>query len=117
MGAGACLLVEEALKDWAGRTVGHEVAFFTAEETAWGATIHLTARRAVERRFLAVILVNVASGSGRQWLSGCSSCCGRSGDSSHSGRRWGRGFLGGDLLICFFEVLFQDPDLVLHGAV
>ena len=29
-GAGACLLAEEALKDWAGRTVGHEVAFFAA---------------------------------------------------------------------------------------
>ena len=76
-GAGTCLLAEEALKDWAGRTVGHEVAFFAAEEATWGATIHLTAGRVVEIWFLAIILVDVASGSGRRRLSGCSGCCGR----------------------------------------
>ena len=67
-GSGVCLLAEEVLKDWAGRAVGHEVAFFTAEEATWGATIHLTAGRPVEIWFLTVILVDVASGSGRRWL-------------------------------------------------
>ena len=76
----------------------------------------MTARRAVEIWFLAVILIDVASGSSRRRVSGCSGCCGRSGDGGHGGRRWGHGFVGGDLLICFFEALFQDPDLVLHGA-
>ena len=69
-GAGECLLAEEVLKDWAGRTVGHKVAFFAAEEATWRATIHLTAGRAVEVRFLVVILVDVASGSSRRCMSG-----------------------------------------------
>ena len=69
-GAGTHLLVEEALKDWAYRTVGHEVAFFAAKEAAWRVTIHLTAGKAVEVWFLAVILVDVASGSSRWCLDG-----------------------------------------------
>ena len=110
-GAGACLLAEEALKDWAGRTVGHEVAFFAAEEATWKATIHLTAGRAVEIGFLAVILVDVASGSGRRCLSssgglsGGGSCCGRCRNSGHGGRGWGIGFVSSDLFVGFPEVL------------
>ena len=62
-GAGVCWLAEEALKDWAGRTVGHEVAFFAAEEATWRAVIHLTMGRAIEGRFFAVIMVDVAGGA------------------------------------------------------
>ena len=58
-GAGACLLAEEALKDWAGRTVGHEVAFFALEEATWRAAIHLTTGRGIEGRFFTVILIDV----------------------------------------------------------
>ena len=101
-GAGACLLVEEALKDWAGRTVGHEVAFFAAEEATWRAAIHLTTGRAIEGRFLAVILVDVASGGGRKRLSGCSGCCGWGGNSGYGGHRRGRGPVSSDLLVGFF---------------
>ena len=115
-GAGTRLLAEEALKDWACRTVGHEVAFFAAEEAAWKAMIHLRAGRAVEVWFLAVILVDVASGSGRQCLGGGGGRCCRCGDSGHGGRGWGSGFVGGDMLVHLLEVLLQDPDLVLHGV-
>ena len=104
------------MKDWACRTVEHEVAFFTAEEAAWRATIQLTAGRAIEVGFLAVILVDVVSGSGRRCLGGGGGCCGRCGDSGHGDRGWGSGFVGGDLLVRLLEVLFQDPDLVLHGV-
>ena len=90
------------MEDQSGRATGHKVAFFSAEEAAWRSTIHLMAGRAVEWRLLTVILVDVASGSGRQWLSSCSGCCGWNGDSGHSGHRWGRGFVSGDLFIgCF----------------
>ena len=99
-----------------GRTVGHEVAFFSAEEAAQRSTIHLTAGRAVEWSLFAVILIDVASGGNRWQLSGCSGCCGWSGDSGHGGHRWGRGFVGSELLIGFFQILFEKPDLILHGA-
>ena len=115
-GAGTRLLTEEALKDWACRTVGHEVAFFTAEEAACRATIHLTAGRAVEVWFLAVIPVDVASGSGRRCLGGGGGSRCRCGDSGHRGCGWGSGFVDGDLLVRLLDVLFQDPDLVLHGV-
>ena len=115
-GAGTRLLAEGALKDWACRTVGHEVAFFTAEEAEWGATIQLMAGRAVEVWFLALILVDVASRSGRRCLGGGGGCCGRCGDSGHCCRSWGSSFVGGILLVRLLEVLFQDPDLVLHGV-
>ena len=65
-GAGECLLAEEALQDWAGRTVGHKVAFFAPEEATWRAAIHLTTGRAIEARFFTVILVDVACGRVRQ---------------------------------------------------
>ena len=112
-GAGTCLLAEKALEDRPGRAVGHKVAFISAEEATWRATIHLMAGRAVEWRLLAVILGDMAGGNGRRLLSGCRGCCGWSGDS---GRRWGHGFVGGDLFIGFFEVFLEDPDLVLHGV-
>ena len=67
--AGVCLLAEEALKDCAGRTVGHEVAFFAAMEATWRAATHLTTGRAIEGRFFAVILVDVAIGGARRRLS------------------------------------------------
>ena len=51
------------------------MAFFTAEEPAWWATIQLTVGRAVEVHFLAVIVVDVASGSGRWCLCSGGSCC------------------------------------------
>ena len=113
-GTGACLLAEEALKDWAGRTVGHEVAFFAAEEATWRAMIHLTAERAVEVGLLAVILVDVASESSRRCLSGGGCCCGRCGNSDHGGRCWSIGFVSGNLFIGFPKILLQDPYLVLH---
>ena len=97
--AGTCLLVEEALKDWAGRTVGYEVAFFAAEEATWRAAIHLTTWRVIEGRVFAVILVDVATGGGRRRLNGCSGCCGWGGNSSHGGHRWGRGPVSSDLLV------------------
>ena len=40
-GAGACLLVEEALENWTGRAVGDEVSFLSAKESAWWSSIHL----------------------------------------------------------------------------
>ena len=61
-GAGECLLAEETSKDWAGRTVEHEVAFFATEEATWRVAIHLTTGRAIEARFFTVILVDVACG-------------------------------------------------------
>ena len=69
-GAGACLLAEEALQDGAGRTVGHEVPFFAAEEATWRAAIHLTTGRAIKGWLFTVILVDVAGGCGRRRLSG-----------------------------------------------
>ena len=102
------------MKDWAGRTDGHEVAFFAAEEAAWRATIHLTAERAVEVGLLVVILIDVASGSGRRCLSGGGGCCGRCGNGGHGGRSWSIGFVSGDLFVGFPEVLLQDPYLVLR---
>ena len=112
-GAGACLLAKEALEDWASRVVGHKVALFSAEEAARWSSIHLTVGRAVEWRFLAVVLVDVASGSGRRWLSGCS---GWSGGSGHGGYRWGHGFVSSDLLVGFFKVFLEDPELILHSV-
>ena len=61
-GADACLLVEEALQDGAGRTVGHKVPFFAAEETTWRAAIHLTTGRAIKGWLCIVILVDVVGG-------------------------------------------------------
>ena len=113
---GARLLAKKALEDRLGRTIGHEVAFFSAEEVAWRSTIHLTAGRVVEWRLFAVILVDVAGRSGRWQLSGCSGCCGWRRDSGHGGHRRGRGFVGSDLLVGFFQVLLEEPDLTLHGA-
>ena len=112
-GAGACLLAKEALEDQAGRAVGHKVAFFSAEEAAQRSSIHLTAGRAVEWRFLAVVLVEVASWSGRRWLSGCR---GWSGDSGHGGYRRSRCFVSRDLLVGLFKVFLEDPDLILHSV-
>ena len=100
-GAGTCLLAEEALNDWVGRTVGHEVAFFATEEVTWRAAIHLTTGRTIEGRFFAVILVDVAGGGGRRPLSGCSGCCDWGGNSGHGGHRWGRGPVSSDLLVGF----------------
>ena len=105
-GTGTCLLVEEALKDWSRRAVGHEVAFFTAKEAAWWAMIQLMAGRAVEVHFFAVIVVDVMSGSGRWCLCGGGGCCGRGRDSCHGSRGWGSGFVGGDLLVRLLEVLY-----------
>ena len=112
-GTGACLLAKKALEDRSSRKVRHEVAFFLAEEAARGSRIHLTVGRAIEWRLLAVILVDVASGTGRRRLSSCSGCCGWSGNSGHGGQRrkptsrtepqsarW----------------LPTDPDLILHGT-
>ena len=110
-GAGACLLAKEALKDWAGRTVGHEVAFFAAEEATWRAAIHLTTGR-----LFTVILVDVAGGRGRRRLSGCSGCCGWGGNSGHGSHRWGRGPVNSDLLVGLLEILLQELDLLLHGT-
>ena len=104
---GAGLLTEESLKDWAGRTVGHEVAFFAAEEATWRATIHLTTSRAAEIGFLAVILVDVVRRSG-------GGCCGRCGNSGHGSRSWGIGFVSSNLFIGFPEVLLLELYLVLH---
>ena len=110
------LLAEEALKDGACRTVGHKVAFFIAEEAAWWATIWLTAGRKGIIHLVAVIVVDVACGSGRQWLGGSNGWRGRGGESGHVCCGWGSGFVGSDLLICLPQILFQDPDLVLHGV-
>ena len=35
MGAGTCLLLEEALEDGTCRTIGCYMSFFTTEEAAW----------------------------------------------------------------------------------
>ena len=78
VGTGARLLAEKALENWMGGAVGDEVSFLSAEEAAWWSSIHLSAGRAVERRIFIVLLVEVASGSGRRRLSGCN---GRSGNS------------------------------------
>ena len=45
-----------------------------------------------------------------------SGCCGWSGSSGHGGHRRGRGFVGGDLLVGFLQILLEDPDLILHRA-
>ena len=93
------------------------MAFFPAEEAARGSTIHLMAGRAIEWRLLAVILVDVASGGGRRRLSGCSGCCGWSGNSGHGGHRRGHGSVSSDLLVVgFLQILFEKPDLTLHGT-
>ena len=112
-GSGACLLAEEALKDWADRTVGHEVAFFTAEEPMWRAAIHLTMGRVIEGRLFTVILVDVAGGRGRRRLSGCSGCCGWDRNSDHGDHRWVRGPVRSDLLVGFLEILLQEPGFAL----
>ena len=93
------------MKDWAGRTVGHEVAFFAAEEATWRAAIHLTTGRAIEGRLFTVILVDVAGGCVRRRLSGCSGCCGWGGNSGHGSHRWGRGPVSNDLLVGFLEII------------
>ena len=62
----------------------------------------------------AVILVDVANGGGRRRLSGCSGCCGWSGNSGHGGHRRGRGFVGGNLLVGFLQILLEYLDLILH---
>ena len=107
------LLTEKELENWTGRAVGDEVSFLSAEEAAWWSSIHLSAGRAVERRIFIVLLVEVASGrrSGRRRLSGCD---GRSGNSCQGVGRGCCGFMGGDLFVGLFEILFEDPDLVLH---
>ena len=64
-----------------------------------------------EVHLLSVIVVDVAGRRGRWGLGGSSSCCGRCGDSGHGHSRWS----GDDLLVHLLQVLFQDPDLVLHG--
>ena len=115
-GTGVRLLAKKALEDRSGRTVRHEVAFFPAEEAAWGSTIHLTAGRAIEWRLLTVILVDVASGGGRRRLSGCSDCCSWSRNSGHGGHRRSRGSVSSDLLVGFLQILFEKLDLILHGA-
>ena len=63
------------------------------------------AGRAVKIGFLAVILVDVASGSGRRCLSGGGGYCGRYGNSGHGGCGWGIGFVSCDLIVGFPEVL------------
>ena len=113
-GTGTRLLAKNALEDRSGRTVRHEVAFFPAEEAARGSMIHLTAGRAIEWRLLAVILVDVASGSGRRRLSGCSGCCSWSRNSGHGSHRRGHGSVSSYLLVGFLQILFEMPDLILH---
>ena len=103
------------MKDWAGRTVGHEVAFFAAEEATWLAAIHLTMGRVIEGRLFTVILVDVAGGFRRSRLSGCRGCCGWDGNSGYGGNRWGHGPVSSDLLVGLLEILLQEPDLILHG--
>ena len=112
-GAGTHLLAEEVLKDRACRAVGHKVAFFTAEEAAWWATIWLMEGRTGIIHLFAVIVIDVACGSGRRWLGGSGGRGGQSGDGRCG---WGSGFVGSDLLICLLQILFQDLDLVLHGV-
>ena len=108
-GAGACLLAKQVLEDRAGRAVGHKVAFLSAEEAAWRSSIQLSAGRAVERRFFAVFLVEVASG--RRRLSGCNDW---SGDSGQGVDRRPCGFVNSDLLVGFLKIFLKDPDLVLY---
>ena len=104
------------MQDGAGRTVGHEVLFFAAEEATWRAAIHLTTGRAIKVWLFIVILVDVAGGYGRRWLSGYSGCCGRGGNSGHGGYKWGCSPVSSDLLVGLFEILFQESDLLLHGV-
>ena len=73
-GTGTCLLVEEPLEEGASRTVGHKMAFFTTEEAARWAAVWLTAGRAVEGHFFAIVVVDVACRSGRWGLGGRSDC-------------------------------------------
>ena len=115
-GAGTSLLAEEALQDGAGRTVGHEVPFFAAEEATWRAAIHLTPGRAIKGWLFIVILVDVAGGYGRRRLSCCSDCCGWVGISGHGGYRCGRGPVSSDLFVGLFEILFQESDLLFYGV-
>ena len=114
--AGTRVLAEEALKDGACRAVGHKVAFFNAEEAAWWATIWLTVGRTGIIHLVAVIVVDVACGSGRRRLCGSSGRHSMGWKSGHGRCGWGSGFVGSDLLICLPQILFQDPDLVLHGV-
>ena len=98
-GAGACLLAKQALENWKGWAVGDEVSFQHSAGTA------------VEWRIFTVLLVEVASG--RRRLSGCDS---RSGNSGQGVGRGCCGLMGSDLFVGPLEILFKDPDLVLHCA-
>ena len=122
LGAAAPVFVLEAVrgrwqrrrwKKGAGRAVGHKVAFSSTEKAAQWSSIHLTAGKVVEWWFLVVVLVEVASGSGRRRLSGCS---GWSGNSGHGGYRRSRGFVSSNFLVGLFKVVLEDPDLILHSV-
>ena len=104
------------MKDGAGRTVGHEVTFFAAEEATWRVAIHLMTGRAIKGWLFTVILVDVTGRCGWRWLSGCSGCCWWGGNSGHGCYRWGRGTVSSNLLVGLIEILFQEPDLLLHGV-
>ena len=62
------------LEDGASRTVGHQMAFFTAEEAAQWAAVWLTAGRAVEGHFFSIVMADVACRSSRWGLGGSSDC-------------------------------------------
>ena len=70
----------------------------------------------MEVHLFSIIVVDVACRSGRWGFSGSSGCRSRCGDSGHGRSSWGSGFVGGNLLVRLLYILFQDPDLILHGV-
>ena len=114
MGAGTHLLSEEALEDGACRAIGRKMSFFTAEEAAWWAAIYLPAGKAGKVYFIPIVMVEVTHRCGRWGLGWGSSRSSRCTGGSNSRSGWRDGFMGSDLFMYVFQILFHDPNLLLH---
>ena len=56
-----------------------------------------------------------AGAVGGAWAAAAAAVAG-AGNSGHGRSGWSGGFMGSDLLVPLLQILFQDPDLVLHGV-
>ena len=60
-----------------------------------------------------IIMVEVTCWCGG-WGLGSGSGCSRYRSSSHGRKGWRGGLVGSDLLVSFFQIFLQDPNLIMH---
>ena len=71
-------------------------------------------REGGESLFHPLVVVEVTRRCGRWGLSGGSSRSSRCRGGSHGRSVWRGGFMGSDLFMCVFQILFHNPNFLLH---